>query len=143
MRAELTTEAASRAAVYVYTVCGAGAVTGWLSEWTMALLGVPLVVALAAISGIGLVVSYQETVGALRLATTVVCSLFVACAAAVGAIAYYALQPGVAAVVAAAVGILLQIVVPWLIKRGPELLDQAVSIARERWGGAGRNGGRR
>lgn len=135
MRAELTTEAVSRASVYVYTFCGAGAVTGALSEWTMALLGVPLVVALAAISGIGLVVSYQDKVGAARLATTVICSLFVACAAAVGAIAYWELQSGMAAIVAAAVGILLQIVIPWLIRRGPELLDQAAAILQARFGG--------
>lgn len=134
MRSELTAEAVSRGAVYVYTLCGATSFAGAASEWTMAFLGVPLVVALAAIAGIGLVVSYQDKMGAARLFTTVVCSLIVACAAAVGAIAYWKLPSGLAAILAAAVGIGLQVFIPWFIRRGPDLLDQAVSYIQKRLG---------
>lgn len=103
---------------------GAAAWIATFSEWTTALLGVPLPVALAAIGAIGLVVSYQDRMGQVRLFFTVLGSLLVACACAVGAIATLGWPKGAAAMVAAAVGIVLQVLVPWLLRRGPELLDR-------------------
>jgi hypothetical protein len=135
MRMEIGAEAV-RALAAVGTVCGGTAVLGTVSEWTMALLGVPLIVVLAAVAGIALVVSYQPHQAALRLWTTIVASVFVACSAATFAIAYGGWPNGAAAFTAAAAGVLLQVVVPWLIERGPGAPRQArVAIVQARLGG--------
>jgi hypothetical protein len=114
-----------QAAVFTLAAaCGSTALVGSLSEWTMALLGVPLFVALAAVAGIGMVVSYQPHADALRLWVTVLSSMVVACAAAVFSIEYGGWPKGAAAFTAAAVGAGLQVFVPWFIAKGPSVLDR-------------------
>lgn len=137
MRLDLGAEAIARAVAGVATVCGGTAVLGTASEWTMALLGVPLIVVLAAASGIALVVSYQPHQAALRLWTTIVASVFVACSVAVFSIEWGGWPKGAAAFTAAAAGALLQVFVPWLIASGPALLDRLIAIVQARLGGGG------
>jgi hypothetical protein len=134
MRMELGAEVA-RALVATAAACGGTAALGTVSDWTMALLGVPVTVVLAAVAGIALVVSYQPHAPAMRLWTTVVSSIFVACSAAVYAIEAGGWPKGAASFTAAATGALLQILVPWLIAKGPELLDRVASILQARFGG--------
>lgn len=139
MRVEITTELGARVGTLLWTTCGGTAALGILSEWTMALLGVPLIVVLAAIAGIALVVSYQEHAHGARLVVTVVASIVVACAASVFAIEYGGWPKGGGALMAAAVGAGLQIFVPWAIVRGPAILDQVLDVFYQRI--TGRKGG--
>jgi hypothetical protein len=141
MRMELGAEAFSRLSALTATACGGtAAVLSTASEWTMALLGVPLVVVLAAVAGVALVVSYQpHQEAAVRLWTTIVASVFVACSVAVFAMEYGKWPRGAGAFTAAAAGTLLQVVVPWLIAKGPGILDRLV--ARLPWLGGGSGSG--
>jgi hypothetical protein len=67
--------------------------------------------------------------------------VFVACSAATFAISYGKWPNGAAAFTAAAAGVLLQVVVPWLIERGPGVLDKLAAVIQSRLGGGGSGGG--